>query len=113
VYAVGEPITGCVQLLGPQNELVDDEAVELILYRVTAIGVDSDTIKFLDVQLLRYDAIRAGYSFSIRTDIPLNPGTNYQHIWSPGYYDLRFNYPDNSVGWIRIQLVDPPPETGG
>jgi len=109
VYAIGEPITGCVRLLGPEDQPVTNEHVELILSRVESIGQDYDKTQYLDVQTIGYTSARAGYSFSLPTDTPLNAGTGSQHVWSPGYYDLRLNYPDGSIDRLRIQLVEPPP----
>jgi hypothetical protein len=107
-YEIGEPITGCVRLLDERDRQVTDEDIRLIVSRVTAIGADYDTVVHVDALFLGYNTDRGAYCFSLLTDRPLN-----QHLWSPGYYDLRFDYPDDTTEWIRIQLIEPTPDDQG
>jgi hypothetical protein len=108
VYEVGETITGCVELLDPAGELEDREQIELIIWRVISIGEDFDKREAWDVRTFRYGPAREAYCFSILTNIPLN-----DHEWAPGYFDLRFNYPNDTQEMLRIQLVEPSPEDEG
>ncbi|UCF09693.1 MAG: hypothetical protein JSW65_06425, partial [Candidatus Bipolaricaulota bacterium] len=105
LYEIGEIITGCVEILDPGGDPELREQVELVVWQVVSIGEDFDEKKVLDVRLFRYGSAREAYCFSLPTYVLIN---GYE--WTPGYYDLRLNYPNETFDEMRIQLVEPPPE---
>jgi len=99
VYEIGESISGCARMVDSNDQTVTGETINLAVFRVVRIGEDYDERVAIDVLLVRYNTDADGHCFSLPTA-----------DWLTGYYDLRLSFPDGSFEWIRVRLVEPPPE---
>jgi len=95
VYEIGEPIDGCFTLRTPTGEPIEERAV-LTLYAVLEIGEFFDLRAPLDARFVAYSRETCMHCFAIDS-----------RDLTPGYYDLRLGFPDNTVEWLRVELVPP------
>ncbi|UCF09628.1 MAG: hypothetical protein JSW65_06095, partial [Candidatus Bipolaricaulota bacterium] len=97
-YVVGEPITGCFTICD-EDGVPLDEPVIFTFYYVSEIGEDFDVRVPLDAGFVPYDHVTEQFCFGFETE-----------ELTPGYYDIRLGFVDDTVIWLRVEVLPPPPE---
>jgi len=98
VYEVGELVRGCCMLRDPNGELMTDEIIIFTIYTAYIGDGFFDERIPLDARVLQCAREEATYCFAVETDTV-----------APGYLDIRLGFPDESVMWLRVELVAPAP----
>jgi len=96
-YTVGEAITGCFTYTDAVGAPVGDPVI-LTYYLVTEIGEDFDVRIPLDAWFVYQDRETGISCFVVDTE-----------ELAPGYYDIRLGFSDDTVIWLRVELVASPP----